>query len=135
MQALRRLLNRDAIVVTDSGNHQFWALSDFPVLSPRTFLSPTDYQAMGFSVPAAIGAKLAYPSRQVVSLVGDGCFLMSGMELVTAARLNLKPIVVVFHDGALGLIREAQRRMYRRTPFTTLHNPDFNSLAKAQPLS
>jgi acetolactate synthase-1/2/3 large subunit len=84
---------------------------------------------MGFSIPAAIGAKLASPSRQVVSLVGDGGFLMSGFELLNAVRWDAKIITVIFRDGAWGLIKEAQRRVYRRTPFTGIPGPDFRQMA------
>lgn len=129
LRLLRRRLDRDAILVTDSGAHQFWALNDFPVYTPRSFLAPADYQAMGFSIPAAIAAKLAHPSQQVVSLVGDGGFLMSGFESLNAVRWNAKIIIVVFRDGAWGLIKEAQQRVYRRTPFTEIPSPDFGSLA------
>lgn len=129
LRRLRQRLNRDAIMVTDSGAHQFWALSDFPVYTPRSFLVPADYQAMGFSIPAAIAAKLAFPTRQVVSLVGDGGFLMSGFEALNAVRWGANIIVAVFRDGAWGLIKEAQRRIYRRTPFTRIPSPDFRHLA------
>jgi acetolactate synthase-1/2/3 large subunit len=129
LRLLRRCLNRDAILVTDSGAHQFWALNDFPVYAPRSFLAPADYQAMGFSIPAAIAAKLAFPDLQVVSLVGDGGFLMSGFESLNAVRWGAKIIIVVFRDGAWGLIKEAQKRVYRRTPFTSIPNPDFQQLA------
>ena len=131
LRLLRRYLDRDAILVTDSGAHQFWALNDFPIYSPRSFLAPADFQAMGFSIPAAISAKLAFPTRQVVSLVGDGGFLMSGFECLNAVRWGAKIIVVVFRDGAWGLIKEAQRRVYRRTPFTQIPNPDFQLLAQS----
>ena len=130
LHLLRERLQRDAILVTDSGTHQFWALSDFPIYSPRSFLAPADYQAMGFSIPAAIAAKLAFPARQVVSLVGDGGFLMSGLELLNAARWGARIITVVFRDGAWGLIKEAQKRVYRRTPFTEIPAPDFRHLAQ-----
>jgi acetolactate synthase-1/2/3 large subunit len=130
LRTLRGRLDRDAILTTDSGAHQFWALSDFSVYCPRTFLAPADYQAMGFSIPAAISAKLAFPSRQVVSLLGDGGFLMSGFECLNAARWGAPIVVVVFRDGAWGLIKEAQRRLYRRTPFTDLPGPDFQLLAQ-----
>ena len=86
---------------------------------------------MGFSIPAAISAKLSFPTRQVVSLVGDGGFLMSGFECLNAVRWGAKIIVVVFRDGAWGLIKEAQRRVYRRTPFTQIPNPDFQLLAQS----
>ena len=128
-RTLRYLLPADGIVVTDSGNHQFWALSDFPVQQPRTFLTPSDFQSMGFSIPAAIGAKLAAPHSQVISVVGDGGFLMSGLECLTALRIGIKVTVIVFVDGKWGLISEAQERAYRRSAYTTLRNPSYPQLA------
>ena len=130
LHALRNRLDRDAILVTDCGSHQLWALSDFPVYLPRTFLTPADFQAMGFSIPSAISAKLAFPGRQVVSLVGDGGFLMSGFECLNAVRLDARITVVVFRDGAWGLVKDAQQRIHRRAPFTELPTPDLQSLAK-----
>jgi acetolactate synthase-1/2/3 large subunit len=131
LRALRRRLNRDAILTTDSGMHQFWALNDFPVYAPRSFLAPADYQAMGFSIPAAIGAKLTFPQRQVVSLVGDGGFLMSGFECLNAVKWGAGISIVVFRDGAWGLTKEAQKRLHRRTPFTDLPDFDLEKLASA----
>jgi len=131
LRLLRRRLDRDAILTTDSGAHQFWALNDFPVYSPRSFLAPADYQAMGFSIPAAIAAKLAFPQRQVVSLVGDGGFLMSGFECLNALRWKANITVMVFRDGAWGLIKEAQKRLHLRTPYTDLPNFDLQILAKS----
>jgi acetolactate synthase-1/2/3 large subunit len=131
LRLLRRQLERDAILTTDSGSHQFWALNDFPVYSPRSFLAPADYQAMGFSIPAAIAAKLAFPQRQVVSLVGDGGFLMTGFECLNALRWKANITVIVFRDGAWGLIKEAQKRLHIRTPYTDLPNFDLQILAKS----
>ncbi|MGB7747885.1 MAG: thiamine pyrophosphate-binding protein [Verrucomicrobiia bacterium] len=131
LRLLRRRLDRDAILTTDSGSHQFWALNDFPVYSPRSFLAPADYQAMGFSIPAAIAAKLAFPQRQVVSLVGDGGFLMSGFECLNALRWKANITVMVFRDGAWGLIKESQKRLHLRTPYTDLPNLDMQILAKS----
>ena len=131
MWTLRKLAARDAIITTDSGGHQFWVAEYFPVYERRSYLTPTDYQSMGYSVPAMIAAKLACPSRQVIGVVGDGSFLMTGAELVTAARLGLDPVLVIFNDGELGIIREAQEKIFRRTSAIKLRNPDFEALARA----
>src|SRR5271157_5145032 len=128
---LRKLAASDAIITTDSGGHQFWVAEYFPVYERRSYLTPTDYQSMGYSVPAMIAAKLACPLRQVIGVVGDGSFLMTGAELVTAARLGLDPVVLIFNDGELGIIREAQEKIFRRTSAIKLRNPDFESLARA----
>jgi acetolactate synthase-1/2/3 large subunit len=86
---------------------------------------------MGFSIPAGISAKLASTRQRVVSLVGDGGFLMSGFECLTASRLGVPLLVVLFRDGAWGLIRDAQQRVYRRTPFTEIPNPNYAQLAES----
>ncbi len=128
---LRKLAPRDAIVTTDSGGHQFWVAEYFPVYERRSYLTPTDYQAMGYSVPAMIASQLAFPERRVIGVVGDGSFLMTGPELLTASRLGLKPFVLIFNDGELGIIREAQQHVFKRTSAIALRNPDFAALAKA----
>ena len=128
---LRKLLARDAILTTDSGAHQFWVVSCFPIFAARSYLTPTDYQSMGYSIPAMVSAKMAFPSRQVIGVVGDGGFLMTGSEIVTALRYKLNPVVLLFNDGELGLIREAQDRIYGRTSCIELLNPDYELLARA----
>jgi acetolactate synthase-1/2/3 large subunit len=128
---LRKLAPRDAIVTTDSGGHQFWVAEFFPVYERRSYLTPTDYQSMGYSVPAMIASQLAFPHRQVIGVVGDGSFLMTGPELVTAARLGLKPLVLLFNDSELGIVREAQQKIFKRTSAVELRNPDFEALARA----
>ncbi|MGH8213152.1 MAG: thiamine pyrophosphate-binding protein, partial [Rhodanobacteraceae bacterium] len=82
--ALRRVLPRGSILVTDSGQHQDLARRHFPVWWPRGLITPTNLQSMGFGIGAAIGAKLAAPERPVVALIGDGGLAMSGLELLTA---------------------------------------------------
>ena len=82
--ALQRLAP-DAIYTTDSGNGTFLAMEHLRLDRAGRFLAPVDFSCMGYSVPAAIGAKLANPDRDVVALAGDGAFLMTGLELVTAA--------------------------------------------------
>jgi acetolactate synthase-1/2/3 large subunit len=131
LRHLRQLLPRDAIITTDSGHHMFFVLTYFPIYEPRTYLAPTDYQSMGYSVPAAIGARLACPGRRVVATVGDGGFLMTGIEMLTASRLKLDLPVIVFNDGALGLIKKLQKRALLRTQAVDLVETDFESYARA----
>lgn len=135
LRLLRKQLSREAILTTDSGTHQFWALNDFPIYQPRSFLAPADYQAMGFSIPAAIAAKLAWPQRPVVSLLGDGGFLMSGFECLNALRWQANLTIIVFRDGAWGLIHEAQKRLYLRTPYTALPKLNLELLAQSYGLN
>lgn len=129
--ALREALPRDGIMVTDSGLHQYLARRYFKVLTPRGFIAPSNFQAMGFGIPAAIGAKLAAPQRPVVALVGDGGFMMAGMETLTAVRERLPLTIVVFNDGQLNLIRLQQLEAYGRGSAVGLANPDFEVFAEA----
>jgi acetolactate synthase I/II/III large subunit len=131
LRALRARLDRGAIITTDSGNHQFATLGDLPVLEPRSYITPADFQAMGFGIPAAVAAKLAHPERQVVAVVGDGGLLMTGLELLTAQRAGARPTVLLFRDGRLGSIHQAQGMAFRRTHGTELALPDLELLSGA----
>jgi len=117
---LRAQLADDAIVTVDDGNHTFLAAELFEVRRPRTFISPTDFNCMGYAVPAAIGAKLANPERQVACIVGDGALLMTGLEIVTAATLRLGIAFFVFNDGELSQISQGQEIPYGRKSCTVL---------------
>jgi acetolactate synthase-1/2/3 large subunit len=129
---LRRALPRDAIVVADITRLSYILLAEFPVYEPRTFLHPAGFVAMGFGIPAALGAKAALPERTVVAVVGDGCFLMSGMELATAVQEKLPVIVVLINDSSLTLIKAIQQRRYEnRFLGVDLVNPDFQVFARA----
>lgn len=125
------LLPRNGILVTDSGRHQMLARHHFQVLAPRGLIAPSDFQSMGFGVPAAVGARMAAPERKVVAIVGDGGFAMSGMELRTAVREGLALTVIVFNDGELGLIRQQQHREWGRSVGTRLGALDCQALATA----
>jgi acetolactate synthase-1/2/3 large subunit len=129
--ALRAALPRDAFLVTDSGLHQVLARRHYTVLSPRGFLYPSDLQSMGFGLPAAIGAKLAAPSRTVVVVMGDGGLAMTGLELLTAAREQIPVVVVVFNDGQLNLIRLQQLKEFGRASGVELLVPDLEQFADA----
>jgi acetolactate synthase I/II/III large subunit len=130
-EELRRQLNDAAIATVDDGNHTFLAAELFEVRRPRTFISPTDFNCMGYAVPAAIGAKLAHPEQQVVSIVGDGAFLMTGLEIITAATLDLGIAFFVFDDGELSQISQGQELPYNRKPCTILGNIRFSGIAEA----
>ncbi len=128
---LREVLPRDAIVVTDSGLHQLLCRRWFRVDAPGGLLTPTDFQSMGFGLPAAIGAALAAPSRRVVVVMGDGGLLMSGLEMVTATKYDVSLLVLVINDGSYGLIRREQLAVNGIAEGSTLANPLFGDLAHA----
>jgi len=129
--ALRRVLPRDGIVVTDSGWHQTVVRRHMEVYSPRTLIVPSDFQSMGFGLPAAIGAKLAAPARAVVAVIGDGGFAMTGMEMLTAVREGVAVTVVVFNDGYLNRIRLQQLAQYGHSEGCDVLNPGFEEFARA----
>jgi len=129
--ALRDSLPNDVCLVTDSGLHQVLARNHFAVCSPRGMIVPTDFQSMGFGIPAAIGAKMAAPGRPVVAIIGDGGFTMSGMELATAVREKIPLTVIVFSDGYLGSIRLLQFENCGREYAVGLQNPDFDRFAQS----
>ena len=131
VRGLRAALPDDAIVVTDSGYHQMSVRRHYTVRSPHGLLVPTNFQSMGYALPAAIGAALAAPSRRVVAVVGDGGMLMSGLELVTAVRERVRLTVVVFNDGAYRLIRNPQLAAYGESHGTDIEGPDLEALAAA----
>jgi len=126
---LRKLLDRNSILITDCGNHQLWAISSFPIFEKRTFISPSDFQAMGFCIPAGIAAGIAYPKRKVICACGDGGFLMTGFELLTAVREKLNLTVIIFNDNAFGLIKEMQKVVYCKTAAVDFINPNYRALS------
>ncbi|MEO8713675.1 MAG: thiamine pyrophosphate-dependent enzyme [Acetobacteraceae bacterium] len=131
MRELEGLLTRDAIVTTDAGNFAGWATRFINFREHQRYIGPTS-GAMGYSVPAAVGAKIAFPSRMVVSLVGDGGFLMTGQEIATAFHHGVAPIIVVFNNQMYGTIRMHQERAFPgRVSGTGLTNPDFAKFIEA----
>jgi acetolactate synthase-1/2/3 large subunit len=129
--ALRKSLDDDAILIADDGNHTFLAAELMPIHAGGSFFSPTDFNCMGYCVPACIGAKLSRPDKQVVGIVGDGAFLMTGLESVTATANKLGIIWFVFNDGELAQIAQAQEIPYQRTTCTTIGRLDYEAFAKA----
>src|SRR5207237_1949308 len=129
---LRRALPRDAIIAADITRLSYILLAEFPVYEPRTFLHPAGFVSMGYGLPAALGAKVAFPERTVVAVAGDGCFLMSGMELATAVQEQLPVVLVVVNDGSVTLIKSIQQRRYEsRFLGVDLVNPDLQALARS----
>jgi len=131
MRELERLLEPDAIVTTDAGNFAGWATRFLNFREDQRYIGPTN-GAMGYSVPAAIGAKVTFPDRMVVSMVGDGGFMMTGQELATAFHHGVAPIVLLFNNQMYGTIRMHQERAYPyRVSGTALTNPDFSKYIEA----
>ncbi|WP_395017526.1 thiamine pyrophosphate-binding protein [Dongia sp.] len=128
---LRDKLPKDAIVTNGAGNYATWWHRFYRWRSYRTQLAPTN-GSMGYGVPAGVAAKLVHPERIVVSVNGDGCFLMNGQEVATAVQHNANVIFLVVNNGMYGTIRMHQEREYPgRVSGTDLKNPDFAALARA----
>ena len=128
---LRAQLADDAILAVDDGNHTFLAAELWETRGARTFVSPTDFNCMGYCVPAAIGAKLANPGRQVAGIAGDGAFLMTGLELLTASVEGVGVAIFVFHDGELSQISQGQEIPYNRKTCTVLGDVRLEGVALA----
>jgi acetolactate synthase-1/2/3 large subunit len=129
--ALRAVLPDEAIVTVDDGNHTYLTAELFEVRRPRTLILPTDFNCMGYAVPAAVGAKLAHPDRPVVAIVGDGAFLMTGLELLTARRMGIGVVCCVFHDGELSQISQGQEIPYNRKTCTVIGEVRLDGIAHA----
>lgn len=124
-------LPEDAILTNGAGNYAGWLHRYYRFRTYRTQLAPTS-GSMGYGLPAAVAAKLEAKDREVVCFAGDGCFLMHGQELATAARHGLNLNVIVSNNGTYGTIRMHQEREYpARVSGTDLFNPDFAKLAEA----
>jgi acetolactate synthase-1/2/3 large subunit len=132
VRALRAAIPRDGILVNDMTMMCYVATRHYPVYEPRTFFFPTGYGTLGFSLPAAIGAKIARPEATVVAAVGDGGFQYTMQEVATAVQFRLGIPIVVFDDSAYTAVKDAQARQYdRRFIAVDLVNPDFLALASA----
>ena len=130
-KSLREQLADDDIMVVDDGNHTFLAAELMPIHTSKHFISPTDFNCMGYCVPGVIAAKLAHPNKQVVGIVGDGAFTMTCMEILTAATHKLGGVFFVFHDGELSQIAQAQEIPYNRKTCTVIGNLDVSGVARA----
>jgi len=131
MRELEGMLAADAVVTTDAGNFAGWATRFLNFSEHQRYIGPTN-GAMGYSIPAAVGAKIAFPDRMVVSMVGDGGFMMTGQEIATAFHHGVAPIVLLFNNQMYGTIRMHQERTYPwRVSGTALTNPDFSRLIEA----
>ncbi len=112
IEKLDKLTKGDAIIVTDVGQHQMWAAQYYTFSRPRTLLTSGGLGTMGYGLGAAIGAKVAFPDRQVINIAGDGCFRMNMNELATASRYNIPIIEIVIDNRALGMVRQWQTLYY-----------------------
>lgn len=133
--SLRRNLPEDALLFSDVTVTEHLAAEHFRVTKPRTYFNPVDNQAMGWSIPAALGAQRIDYTRTVATLTGDGCSLMSGLELSTAAREGLPVKFFILDDQAYHYMQMLQKPAYLRTTATILARMDYKALAQAMGVS
>jgi acetolactate synthase-1/2/3 large subunit len=127
LEALQESFGPDTIFTADSGNGTFLAVECLRLDAPGHLLAPVDYSCMGYAVPAAIGAGLARPDAPTVALAGDGAFLMTGLELLTAADRGVPVLVVILRDQELAQIAQFQEVVFNRTVASRL--PDYDPQA------
>jgi acetolactate synthase-1/2/3 large subunit len=128
---LRRALGPEDIVVSDVGAHKIWVARLYQAYEPNTVIISNGFASMGISLPGAIAAKLVHPDRKVVSLCGDGGFLMNSQELETAKRIGANVVVVLWRDNGYGLIDWKQRNEFGRPYAVEFGNPDFVKYAES----
>jgi len=131
LQALRRAIPSDGVLVTELTQVGYLAPLAYPVYNPRGWITPGYQGTLGYGYPTGLGAAIADRSRLVVSISGDGGFGWNLQELATAARYQIPLIVVIFNDAAFGNVRRIQREVFGREIGSRLHNPDFCALARA----
>lgn len=123
----------DAIITTEVGQHQMWAAQFFSFRQPRTFLTSGGLGTMGYGLPAALGAQVAFPGRQVIDISGDGSFQMNSQELATLVQYRLPVKIAILNNNFLGMVRQWQQLFFdRRYSQTCMELPiDFVKLAEA----
>lgn len=128
---IQKILPNNALLTNDAGNFASWLHDFYQFTKPHTYVGPTS-GAMGYGLPAAIGAKLAFPDKKVVTLAGDGGFMMTAQELETAVRYHIPVIALVFNNNMYGTIRMHQEMHYpEKVIGTDLGTVSFEKLAES----
>lgn len=131
IETLQEVTGGEAVIVTDVGQHQMWAAQYYRSKKPRTFISSGGLGTMGYGLPAAIGAKIGEPDRDVILITGDGSFQMCMQEFGTAVEQNLPIKVIIINNQALGMVRQLQE-FYSQARYIAVNftrNPDFVKFA------
>ncbi|RKX19905.1 MAG: acetolactate synthase large subunit, partial [Candidatus Zixiibacteriota bacterium] len=131
LHIIRGIMNPGDILISDVGSHKVWIGRNYPVYEPNSVIMSNGLASMGIALPGGLAAKLAFPDRQVVTVMGDGGFMMNSQEIETARRIGLGYTIVVFNDNDYGLISWKQRGHAGRTFGTALTNPDFRKYAES----
>lgn len=131
LHIIRKIMNPSDILVSDVGSHKVWIGRNYPAYEPNSVIISNGMASMGIAVPGGLAAKLVYPDKQVVAIMGDGGFMMNSQEIETAKRMGLGYTIIVFNDNDYGLISWKQNGHTGHTFGTALTNPDFKKYAES----
>jgi len=133
-EVIRTLSNKtkgEAVIVADVGQHQMMTARYYEFKKPNSFITSGGLGTMGYALPASFGAKVGAPDREVVAIIGDGCFQMTIQELGTIAQSGLPVKIIILNNNFLGMVRQWQQLFHaKRYSFVELQNPDFITIAK-----
>lgn len=128
---IREVLGDEDILISDVGAHKMWIARMYVAREPNTTLISNGFASMGIALPGGIAAKLVYPNRKIMTISGDGGFLMNVQELETAVRLKVPTVNMIWSDGTFGLIEWKQQNKYGHAFGTRFDNPDWVKLAQS----
>jgi acetolactate synthase I/II/III large subunit len=132
LHVIRDVLPRDGFFVEELSQVGFASIFGFPVYQPRTLVTAGHQGTLGFGFPTALGVKVAFPNRAVVSIAGDGGFMFAAQELATAVQYGINLVTIVFNNGAYGNVRRDQKALFEgRLLASELVNPDFVKFAES----
>jgi len=132
IEQLYELTKGEVIITTEVGQNQMWACQWYKYIHPRTYISSGGLGTMGFGFPAAMGAKIGCPDKEVIDIAGDGSIQMNVQELATCVSNKINVKVLILNNGYLGMVRQWQDLFYnKRYSYTAIYNPDFVKLAES----
>jgi len=127
----RDVMDADDILISDVGAHKMWIARLYRTEKPNTCIISNGFASMGIGVPGAIAAKLVNPNKKVMTITGDGGFMMNSQEIETALRHNIAIVIMIWNDSEYGLIKWHQLRHYGRPSHISFNNPDFVAYAES----
>ena len=131
VEKVREVMPSDGIITMDNGVYKLWFARGYPAFKRNTVLLDNALASMGAGLPSAMTASMIYSDRKVISVCGDGGFMMNSQELETAVRLKLNLVILILNDGAYGMVKWKQENMRFEDYGLSFNNPDFVEYAKA----